>query len=324
MEKMDKRILMKKEKEQKPTRSYDTNFVVTEDYKASMPDMQNADSAAIRGANVPIIQVGSSNFKLPLHFKTQNGESILLEASVSGTVSLGKDAKGINMSRIVRTFYEYKDQTFTPELLENILTDYKKNISSERAWIKLSFSYPMIRKSLRSGLEGYQYYQCAYEGLLDEKDNFTKILHFDYIYSSSCPCSMELSEHARDSRNIYGIPHSQRSTARIRVNVESNQTVSFEDLHAMCLKGIPTETQVMVKREDEQAFAELNGANAIFVEDAVRLLFQQFEKNNKIQDFEIACSHLESLHSHDAVAVVAKGLNNGFRGDFTDYHQLIR
>ena len=36
-------------------------------------------------------------------------------------------------------------------------------------------------------------------------------------------------------------------------------------------KAVPTETQVMVKREDEQAFAELNAANPIFVEDAARL-----------------------------------------------------
>ena len=34
--------------------------------------------------------------------------------------------------------------------------------------------------------------------------------------------------------------------------------------------AVPTETQVMVKREDEQAFAELNAANPIFVEDAAR------------------------------------------------------
>ena len=31
----------------------------------------------------------------------------------------------------------------------------------------------------------------------------------------------------------------------------------------------------MVKREDEQAFAELNGANPIFVEDAARLFCEQ-------------------------------------------------
>jgi len=35
--------------------------------------------------------------------------------SVTGTVSLEADLKGINMSRIVRSFYEHKDDIFTGE-----------------------------------------------------------------------------------------------------------------------------------------------------------------------------------------------------------------
>lgn len=311
-------------KDQKPARIYDPNFVSSEEYKASMPDMQNANSTTICGANVPIIQVGSSNFKLPLKFARNGFDPILLEASVTGTVSLQKDAKGINMSRIVRTFYEYKDKVFSLNTLKEITRDYKQNLKSERAWLKLNFSYPMIRESLRSGLKGFQYYTCSFEMLMDEKDVFHPIIHFDYVYSSSCPCSMELSEHAREVRDVYGIPHSQRSTARIRLKLAPNSDLSFEEIHNLCLQAIPTETQVMVKREDEQAFAELNGANAIFVEDAVRLLFQKFDSASEIADFEIACSHLESLHSHDAVAVICKGISGGFSGNFSDYHQLIR
>ena len=41
----------------------------------------------------------------------------------------------------------------------------------------------------------------------------------------------------------------------------------------LCLKGLQTETQVMVKREYEQAFAELNGAYSKFVEDAARVVY---------------------------------------------------
>ena len=310
--------------DQKLSRSYDANFLVSDAYKKSMPDMQNGKSETICGANVPIIQVGSSNFKLPLFFEQKGGAVIQLEASISGTVSLKKDSKGINMSRIVRTFYDYKKEVFSPELIEKILLDYKNNLKSSRAWLKIDFSFPMLRESLRSGLSGYQYYNCAFEGLLDEQDQFHKIVHFDYIYSSSCPCSMVLSEHAREVRGVYGIPHSQRSTASIKARIDNEQSISFNELHHLCVTGIPTETQVMVKREDEQAFAELNGANSIFVEDAVRLLYKQFNSESRITDFEIACSHLESLHSHDAVAVVSKGIPNGFKGDFTEYQQLIR
>ena len=60
----------------------------------------------------------------------------------------------------------------------------------------------------------------------------------------------------------------------------------------------------MVKREDEQAFAELNGANPIFVEDAVRLLCDQLEREPRIGDFRVVASHQESLHSHDAVSIL--------------------
>jgi GTP cyclohydrolase I len=80
----------------------------------------------------------------------------------------------------------------------------------------------------------------------------------------------------------------------------------------MCLNALKTETQVMVKREDEQAFAELNGAYLKFVEDATRLLYNEFNKDSRIIDFKIVCSHLESLHSHDAIGCIVKGVQGGF------------
>jgi GTP cyclohydrolase I len=68
----------------------------------------------------------------------------------------------------------------------------------------------------------------------------------------------------------------------------------------------------MVKREDEQAFAELNGAYLKFVEDATRLLYEEFNKDSRSVDFKIVCSHLESLHSHDAIGCIVKGVTGGF------------
>ncbi|NBD39166.1 MAG: GTP cyclohydrolase I FolE2 [Verrucomicrobia bacterium] len=307
----------------RPERTFETGFAVTPEYKNSLPDMQNTDSSEILGANVPILQVGISNFRLPLRYMTADGEPVTLETSVTGTVSLGADKKGINMSRIMRVFYEFKDRVFTPELLEEILQAYAERIDSRRARLKLSFSYPMMKQSLRSDMEGYQYYECAYEGELDDLGRFRKIIHFDFVYSSACPCSSELSEHAREFRNIYAVPHSQRSKARVSVDVRKGQTLTIEDLQAACEKGLRTETQVMVKREDEQAFAELNGSQTKFVEDAARLLYEQIEGDSRIFDFQIACAHLESLHSHDAVAVINKGVDRGFSGNIDDFRSLI-
>jgi GTP cyclohydrolase I len=303
-------------------RSYDSGFRVSPAYRAELPDMNDA-VGAIQGANVPIQQVGVANFRLPLRFAVKGADPVVLETSVTGAVSLEANLKGINMSRIVRSFYEHKDAVFSLELLERILRAYRRKVGSLEARVKLSFSYPMVQRSLRSGLEGYQFYKVAYEGVMDREGRFRKFIHFDFVYSSACPCSAELSEHARDTRGAYSIPHSQRSKARVSVEVAPGRRLRIEDLQRHCAEALKTETQVMVKREDEQAFAELNGAYIKFVEDAARLVFERLVVDPRVHDFQVACSHLESLHSHDAISVICKGVPGGFRADFNDFQSLI-
>jgi len=303
-------------------RAYESDFAPTAEYKASLPDMMEAVDA-IPGANVAIQQVGVSNFKIPLKFPVKNGESRTLEASVTGTVSLEANLKGINMSRIVRSFYEHEQELFTPELLKKILMKYRRTVGALSARLKLTFSYPLLQTSLRSGISGYQFYTTSFEGTIDRAGAARKFIEFDFIYSSACPCSAELSEHAREARGVYAIPHNQRSKARIKIEIIEGKKLAIEELHAHCLNALKTETQVMVKREDEQAFAELNGAHIKFVEDAARLLYKELNSDARIKDFQIACAHLESLHSHDAVSVICKGVPGGFAADFTDFRSLV-
>ena len=310
--------------QEKPLKKeYDDSFVVTPEYRASLPDVQNSGDSEMQGAKVPILQVGISGFKLPLRFVGPDGENLAVETKVTGTVSLDADKKGINMSRIIRIFYEYKDEVFSPEILAEILAHYKIKLDSKEARIKADFSYPMIQRSLRSGLEGYQYYGCSFEGLIDRADRVRKIIHFDFVYSSACPCASELSEHARQTRDLLAIPHSQRSKARVSVEVHPDRELSLLELRDMCIQALTTETQVMVRREDEQAFAEMNGAEVKFVEDAARLLYAQLSDDSRIIDFRLVCSHFESLHSHDAVAVLCRGIDGGFRAEYEDFSNLI-
>ena len=303
-------------------REYDSNFQVTPEYRKSLPDVQNSGPAELDGARVPILQVGISGFRLPLNYVGPDGENLNIETAVTGTVSLDADKKGINMSRIIRIFYEYKKETFSPEIFAKILRQYKEKLDSREARLKAQFSYPMLQDSLRSGLQGFQFYDCCFEGIIDRADRIRKIIHFDFVYSSACPCASELSEHARENRNLLAIPHSQRSKARVSVEVHPDKEISLLELRDLCINGLKTETQVMVRREDEQAFAELNGANVKFVEDAARLLYAQLNEEPKIIDFRVVCSHFESLHSHDAVAVLCRGVDGGFRAEFEDFSNL--
>lgn len=292
-------------------RFYDPTFTVTDSYKESLPDLQNGPASLIEGANVPIQQVGISNFKLPLKYPTPEGELLTLETSVDGYVGLDAGKKGINMGRIMRTFYKFQHDVFHPDKLEQILKAYKDDLGSETAFLKLSFNYPMLMESLRSGLSGYQYYSVSIEGKIDEFNNFISYMHLDFEYSSACPCSYELSEHARETRDVAAIPHSQRSVANVTVQLMDEMFV--DEMVQICREALKTETQVIVKREDEQAFAEMNGAYQKFVEDAARLLYEELNKELRIKDFVVRCAHLESLHSHDAVSRICKGVRNGLR-----------
>ncbi len=324
---------------------YDAGFALTADYQASLPDLMAPESADTGHIPAPIQQVGIAGFRLPLHFAVaarepdadhapgKNGRppaesALALETRVSGTVSLSADQRAINMSRIIRTFYEFEDEVFSLDTLPKVLERMIETVGSPSARLRLDFHFPMLQRSLRSGLAGYQYYDCAFEaqltrGSASQEDRLRRWLRLDFVYSSACPCSSELAEHARRNRGVFAVPHSQRSRARVWVEAAPDAKLGVEDVQAACLRALQTETQVMVRRPDEQAFAELNGAHVKFVEDAARLLHREFSGDVRVRDFQVICSHLESLHSHDAVAVICKGVPGGFRGDFTGFDELV-
>ena len=287
---------------------YDRDFTVTPAYKASLPDMQNTSDN--RGANVAIQHVGIHNFKMPLRVVTRDGGVQQIHASITGTVSLDAYKKGINMSRIMRSFYKYDESEMTPETLQQIIRTYMEDLESSSARIAIAFDYPLIMNSLRSGLQGYQYYPVVLETSFTPDQGVKQLMHLDFTYSSACPCSYELSVHANLARGVAAVPHSQRSVAKLSVAYDADFWI--EDLVDIARDTLQTETQVMVKREDEQAFAELNAANLKFVEDAVRLLYQGLDSDERIEDFRVFASHKESLHSHDAISVLVKGVPDGF------------
>jgi GTP cyclohydrolase I len=141
-------------------------------------------------------------------------------------------------------------------------------------------------------------------------------LTVEYTYSSTCPCSFELAHSATEKRKAAANAHSQKSIMRTTVQFDPNNIIWIEDLIEMHRQQLPTEVQVVVKRRDEQAFAELNGANLLFSEDAVRIMYaalDQLYNDKKIFDFRIITDHRESLHSWEAIALVYKGIPNGLR-----------
>ena len=101
----------------------------------------------IKGSRQSIQHVGISNFRLPLKFRKKDGGELTLETSVTGSVSLDADKKGINMSRIMRSFYKYSESTFSFEVIESALNDYREDLDTFDARIMLRLSFPQSIKA---------------------------------------------------------------------------------------------------------------------------------------------------------------------------------
>jgi GTP cyclohydrolase I len=295
---------------------YDFGFIPD---KTKLPDPQLTHIAE-GAAHAKIQKVGINHYDCPIDFTMRDGKTIKLKGTFSGYVSLKPNVKGINMSRIAILINEVASSGMVGVNVLNAATEEMlSRLESDMAYIKVKFDFPMKLNSLRSKddngkpLEGWSYYPCMLEITKVRDSNTKAYLTTTFTYSSACPCSYELAKNALETRNAEAISHSQRSKATTTIEFDSNKEYFVEDLIELHRQVLMTECQIVVKREDEQAFAEMNGAYPKFVEDATRLMFEALDKDNKILDFVTVCVHKESLHPHNAIGVIYKGTPGGLR-----------
>lgn len=293
---------------EKLIRQYDRKFVPDEEYLKSMPDIQNEGFTGI-----PINLVGMAGIKRPFTIKQRDGKNQEVLAHIIGQVDNDALSRGINMSRISRELSVFDFNTFNMDELGRILQNYKKKLDRMRAGLNIAFEYRLPQCSLRSkdmfgnANSSWSYTPVEFELHMDDFSHLRKILWVYYIYSSTCPCSTELSLHAGETRRRAASPHAQRSVAKI--GIEFTDMVWIEDVLDACRRAVPTEVQTYVKREDEQAFAELCASEGtVFVEDAIRRFARELDKDERIKDYKIMCLHEESLHPWGAHAVMIKNV----------------
>ncbi len=271
-------------------------------FSKDLPDAQNS-ALPPEAAPVAIDQVGIRAFRVPLLWDAGQRLETHLEASVSVPAGV----RGANLSRFTCLLQDYQDSIVHPQMLEKLLQDYQQAMGGQAVWVRFSAQYPLITESLLSHLMGYQYYPVAFEATRDAQGRFSWLFCLDYAYSSTCPASAALAEQVRQQSGICATAHAQRSLAALRLHFRPGAYLSPAALVQACRRAIPTELQVMVKRQDEQAFAALNGQNLLFVEDAARRLYAVLDALPELAAYSIHCEHFESLHSHSAFARLSKG-----------------
>ena len=110
-----------------------------------------------------------------------------------------------------------------------------------------------------------------------------------------CPCSKAISEDGA---------HNQRG--QVTYSVRFSQPIWIEDLIQLTESCASSELYSLLKRPDEKAVTERAYANPVFVEDLVRNIAAKSNANNNILWYRIEAENFESIHNHNAYAMIEK------------------
>lgn len=293
----------------------------------SIPDVAVHDSPAIAA---PLRWVGMDGIVVPVQLTTADGGQHVVGRARAQIDLPAMEVKGIHMSRLYRLLDTHAAEPLTPVGicgLLSVMVNSHADCASTAARVDWHFDWlrrvPALVSNDLSGWRGYPVWLRAEYSA----GHVQFWLCVEVGYSSTCPCSAALArqmladaflqEHVEvsalspetvadwlRSNGSYATPHSQRSLARIEVALtEQAVELGLPALVDCAERILSTPVQAAVRRVDEQAFARLNGANLMYVEDATRRL--QHGLAIHYSAFRVHVRHLESLHPHDAVASTA-------------------
>ncbi|WP_095158884.1 GTP cyclohydrolase FolE2 [Pseudomonas sp. Irchel 3E13] len=285
----------------------------------TLPDI----AAQASQQSLPLEWVGMCGIALPLRLDQQ-----ILQGTADAGVNLSDGtSRGIHMSRLYLALAVFKDKPLSVSLIRRVLRQFLDSHEglSTRAQLTLRFDVLLERAALVSSESGFKRYPIVIDARLED-EMFHVELNAEVIYSSTCPCSAALARqliqqqfltdfgnrnltHEQvlswlgSAKGIVATPHSQRSTAKLRVRLkESCDELPILEVVDQAEAALGTAVQTAVKRADEQAFALANGQNLMFCEDAARRLNLALKQVPSVAGFQLRVEHAESLHAHDAVA----------------------
>ncbi len=252
--------------------------------------------------NVDINKVGICDLKFPLVLKGCEKDKTAtqhVQAVFSLSVDLDGAKKGIHMSRLLETVLDHnKELSFTD--LRTFLEDLSKRQLAKNAYAKIDFDYFFTKIAPVSGIQSPQAYSCSFECVFGS-DGFKLIQSVEVPVKTLCPCSKEISD--------YGA-HSQRSKVWIsllhRQEGDNEIGITLEDIVEIAENGASSPLYPILKREDERHVTMSAYDKPCFVEDVVRNIAIVLDGDKRFNSFEIKVVNFESIHSHNAFAVIQK------------------
>ena len=241
---------------------------------------------------IPIDKVGVEDVTYPIRVMDKENGFQNTVARIKMSVDLPHNFRGTHMSRFIEVLNKHL-HNITLYNLENILEDIRKELDAETSHIEIEFPYFIRKKAPISGMESFMNYRCKFIASKDDKFDF--ILEVNVPVHTLCPCSKEISERGA---------HNQR--ALVSVQVRMKKLVWIEEIVEMVEGSASAPLYALLKREDERYITEHAYDNPRFVEDVVREVAVNLDRDERIIWYFINVKSFESIHNHNAFACLKR------------------
>ncbi len=254
-----------------------------------MPDVQG--SADTR--HIAIDKVGIKDIKHPVRVRDRSGREQHTIANFNMYVSLPHNFKGTHMSRFVEILNEHEYE-ITVDSFKDMLVEMTRRLEAQAGHIEMVFTYFVIKSAPVSGVKSLLDYEVTFIGeITGDKPIIT--VKVTVPVTSLCPCSKKISRHGA---------HNQRS--HVTVTAKTNGFLWIEDLIDLVEEKASCQLYGLLKRPDEKYVTEHAYEHPKFVEDMVRDIALNLNKDHRVAAYMVESENFESIHNHSAYAMIQK------------------
>jgi GTP cyclohydrolase FolE2 len=259
-----------------------------------LPDIQSmADHRALG-----IDQVGVRGLRHPVRVAAPDGKPVATIATIEMSVALPAAVKGTHMSRFLEVLQAHEG-ALGVAALPGLMRMMLGRLDAQRGELNLRFPYFVTKRAPVSNVESLMDYDVCLRAK-GGADDIEIAVEVSVPVTSLCPCSKEISD--------YGA-HNQRSAVTISAILAA--PLDAEDLIAIAERAASCELYGLLKRPDEKFVTERAYDNPKFVEDLVRDVALDLQRDTRVAAFVVTSENFESIHNHSAYAVIRHDKRTG-------------
>jgi GTP cyclohydrolase I len=178
--------------------------------------------------------------------------------------------------------------------IRTILEQLTKRLESDCAHLEFEFPFFLEKKAPVTGSTGLLDYTAKFQATL-ERGKMDFLVQVIVPVTTLCPCSKAISSAGA---------HNQRG--HVTFAIRFGKPMWIEDMIRLVEDSASSELYSLLKRPDEKAVTERAYGNPVFVEDLVRNIAVRCEADSNITWYRIEAENFESIHNHNAYALIEK------------------